>query len=159
MAFLRKSHGDLTYRGTGSPLCVPLADLHRQALGLPICPTPAHTVLSTFRCLRFWSLVESCLLPAVVHRLPSCLSAEMSPWNHLQTVLRWQREKELLCLGLSARAPGWGGAAARRPLRNQPALAGFGSDLANVGSHVTMPGQLLLQAKILLLEWVICSLE
>lgn len=82
----------------------------------------------------------------------------MSSRNNPQTVPRWQREKELLCLGLGARALGWGGAAARRPLQNQPALSGFGSDLDNVGSHVTLPAQLL-QLKILLLEWGICSRE
>ena len=67
----------------------------------------------------------------------------MSPRNNPQTVPRWQRGKEPLCLRLGARAPGWGGAAARRPLQNQPALAGVGSDLDSVGSRVTLPAQLL----------------
>lgn len=47
---LEKATG-ISHIGEQAALCA-LADLHQQALGLPICPTPAHTVLSTFRCLR-----------------------------------------------------------------------------------------------------------
>ena len=148
----------ISHLGEQAALCAPpLQTCSSRATGPSRLPRPCLHCLSTFRCPRFWSLWNR-LLPAAVRRLSSCLSAEMSPWSHSQTVPRWKWEKEPLCLGLGARALGWGGAAARRPLQNQPALAGFGSDLANVGSHVILPAQLL-QAKILLLEWVICSHE
>ena len=66
MAFLGKSHGDLTSRGTGSPLCTPLADLQQpRHWAFPFAP-PLPTLFKHVS-------LSSLLVP--VESSPACCGA------------------------------------------------------------------------------------